>query len=111
VSRFTPGAIRLTLPASGDISRTVRILVAVVACVAVLAVVLVPALQLTSTIHVAGHHASLKSRGTSPVGQRAVTTATATDLPHPLLAGRAPMLEVAGPALDCSQEPFVPPRA
>lgn len=85
----------------------------IAACVAVLALVLIPTLQLTVTSHATAHHAGLKGRGASPVGGRTPGTAAADTptLPDPLLAGRAPMFDGVGPTSVCSPELFVPPRA
>jgi hypothetical protein len=88
----------------------VRLIIAIAACIAVLAVAFAPALQMASAVHAAGHHASAKTRHASPRAPRIATTATEPQLPHPLLAGPVLVRDVTGSALDCSQEPFVPPR-
>lgn len=90
-----------------------RFAVLIAVCVAVLALVLMPTLQLTLTSQAQAHHAGFKGRGASPVGGRNLATATAATptLPDPLRAGRAPMFDGVGPTPVCSPELFVPPRA
>ncbi len=89
-----------------------RAIVRTIICIVVLAVVVVPTLQLTSGVQPAGHHAGLKGRAAWPGGSRTPTaTSTTPTLPEPLLVGRAPMLDAVRPALVRSRELFVPPRA